>query len=68
MSQPALITAGVFQGNQAEVASDLLATLKAIRLADDQHERHRGEWTDTRMGRQLLRLGALLHFLLRRLA
>lgn len=68
VSQPTLITAGVFQWNQTEIASDLLATLKAIRLADDQHERHRGQWTDARMDRQSLRLGALLHFLLRRLA
>src|SRR5215467_4793999 len=62
------MTAGVFQGNQTEVASDLLATPKALRLPDDQHERHRGEWPDARMGRQSLRLGTLLHLLLHRLA
>jgi uncharacterized repeat protein (TIGR03803 family) len=40
----------------------LLATLKAFRFSDDQHEGHRGEWTHTRMRRQSLCFRVLFNF------
>src|ERR1700733_13305727 len=66
--QPSPISAGLFQRNQTEIAGHLLATLKAFGLSDDQHERHCGEWTDSGMRRQSLRLRTLLHFLFHCLA
>ena len=33
VSQPALITAGVFEGNHAEIAGDLLATTETVPLS-----------------------------------
>ncbi len=63
VTQPPTVTAGVLQWNQTEIAGQLLATLKAFRLPDDQHKRQCGERTDSGMGRQSLRLGAPLHFL-----
>jgi len=61
MSQPALVPTGLFHWNQTEIAGDLLAALKAFRLADDQHKRQCGEGTDSGMRRQSLRRRALLH-------
>src|ERR1700685_2771141 len=68
VSQTSSIPAGVFQRNQTEVAGHLLATLKTFGFSDDQHKRQCGKRTHTRMGRQSLRLGKLLHFPLHRLA
>ena len=60
--QPSPISAGVFHWNQTEIASHLLATLKAFRFSDDQHEGYRGEWTHTRMSRQSLCFRVLFNF------
>ncbi len=68
MSQPSPIPAGVFQRHQSEIARHLLPARKAVGFSEDQHERQCGERTDTGMRHQALRLRALLHFLLDRLA
>src|SRR5215469_15758074 len=68
VSQSPAISAGVLQWNQTEIARHLLPTLKAFCFPDDQHKRQCGEGTHTGMSRQSLRLRALFHFLLYRLA
>ena len=56
--------AGLLQRHQPQIARDLLATLKPIRPADDQHERQRRQCTHLGLRLQALRLRTLLHFLL----
>src|SRR5919108_258134 len=68
MPEPSPIPAGVFQRHQAEIAGNLLPARKALGFPDDEHERQCGEWTNTRMCHQSFGRGALLHFVLDRLA
>src|SRR5450631_4478625 len=67
MSQAPPLSTRIFQRHQSQIARDLLATLKPIRSADDQHESQCGQRTHSGMGPQALGLRTLLHFLLDRL-
>ena len=58
------LPAGVFQWHQSEITRDLLAALKPVWSADDQHEGQRRQCTYTGMCLQSLRLRTLLHLLL----
>ncbi len=64
MPQPSPISARLFQRHQSQVAGNLLPTLKALGLPDDQHKSQRSEWTDTGMSHESFRFGVLFCFLL----
>src|SRR5215469_8944349 len=63
MSQPSPFPTGVFLRNQTEIGRDLLATLKPLRLSDDQHVGQGRQRTHSGMGHQSLGCGIFLHFL-----
>jgi hypothetical protein len=65
--QPSPVPTGILQRHQPQIARDLLATLKPIGLADDQHKGQCGQGTDSRVRHQSPRLRTLLGLLLDRL-
>ena len=64
VSQAPSLPARIFQRHQPQITGDLLATLKPICSADDQHEGQCRQRTNSGMRLQALRLGTLLRLLL----
>src|SRR6266446_8093121 len=62
VSQPLMVSTGVFTGNQPNVAADLLATWKTFPSSNDQHEGECRKRTHARMRHQSLRRGSLPSF------